>query len=296
MAAVAPDGHPAGRVAIVAGNGRIPVYVAEKLAEAGRNPFVIAIEGEADDDLLRFEHTFVHPTHVGVVLSALHRVKPAEVVMVGGVRSRPSLRRVRLDWPTLRVAARMLPKLWSGDDALLRSVVAVIEGAGYPVRGVHELVPDLLAEKGHLCGPSPSSSDMRTMAVAARGAFALGRLDAGQGCVAVGSRIVALEGAEGTDEMLRRVAALRREGRFGSRRGGVLVKLAKPEQELRTDLPTIGVTTIAEAADAGLAGVAVHAGKALIHDLEATRALAAQKGVFVVGIDPENPDSFGTGR
>jgi DUF1009 family protein len=209
--------------------------------------------------------------------------------MVGGVGARPDLRRLRPDWTTLRLAAYLLPKLRAGDDAILRGVIATIESAGFPVRGVHELVPDLLAEAGHIAGPKPARADIDAISAAARGALALGSLDAGQACVAVGKRIVALEGAEGTDLMLQRVAELRRIGRMKAGRGGVLVKLAKPGQELRADLPTIGTATIENAARAGLKGIAIHAGNALISDFEATCTRAKEEKVFLVGIDPDNP-------
>ena len=276
-----------GRVAIVAGSGRIPVYVASKLAEDGRDPFIFAIEGEADAELHRYEHVIVSTPEVGKLLSVLKKIAPSEVVLVGGVRGRPSLRRIRPDWTTLRLAARMLPRLRAGDDVLLRGVIQTIEEAGFPVRGVQELVPELLAGEGHIAGPKPSRADREAIIAAARGAVALGALDAGQACVAIGKRIVALEGAEGTDMMLRRVAELRKLGRLKSGRGGVLVKLAKPGQELRADLPTIGTATIDEAVEAGLKGIAIHAGNALVSDYETTCAHAEKAGLFVIGIEPE---------
>lgn len=278
----------ASRVAIIAGGGDIPLYVAETLAEQGRNPFIVAIEGEADPALYKFEHEVVYPIRPGVLMSILKRVNPTDIVMVGGVRSRPRLRKIRPDWTTIKLAARFLPKLRSGDDVLLRGVVEMIEEAGYRVRGVHELVPNLLAGRGHIAGPKPASSSREAIATAIEGAIALGNLDAGQGCVAIGRRIVALEGAEGTDAMLERVAQLRAEGRIPARRGGVLVKLAKPGQELRTDLPTIGAATVENAAAAGLSGICVHAGRALIADLDATCTKADELDIFLTGIDPDN--------
>lgn len=275
-----------GRVAIIAGGGNLAVRVAEVLARQGRNPFVFAIEGEADPALLRFEHKVIGLAQFGTMLSILRRVKPADVVMIGGIRRRPPLRQMRPDWTAILLAARFLPRLGSGDDTLLRAVVETIEQAGFRVRGVHELVPELLAEAGQIAGPLPGRKDREAIATAAAGALALGRLDAGQACVAIGRRIVALEGAEGTDAMLARVADLRAQGRLPKGRGGALVKLAKPGQELRADLPTIGVTTVENAAAAGLNGIGVHAGRALIADHELTCSRASERGLFVVGVIP----------
>ncbi|WP_223479330.1 LpxI family protein [Oricola indica] len=284
-----------GRVVIIAGGGNIPLFVAETLAEQGRNPFIVALEGEADPAVSRFEHEYIHTSHIGVLLSILERVRPADVVMVGSAKQRPSLWRIRPDWTTFRLAAKFLPKLKSGDDSLLRGVVEMIEEAGFRVRGVHELVPELLASEGHIAGPAPTAADGESIATAVNGALALGRLDAGQACVAIGRRIVALEGAEGTDQMLLRVAELRKEGRIPDRRGGVLVKLAKPGQEIRADLPTIGRVTVQNAHAAKLKGICVHAGRALISDHDATCAKAEELGIFLHGIHPETT-AGGTGR
>jgi DUF1009 family protein len=288
MTTAAHDVAAKGRVAIVAGSGRIPVYAAGKLAAAGRDPFIVAIEGEADEELRQYEHDVINTAEIGRLVAILERVGPSEVIMVGGVGARPDLRRLRPDWTTLRLAAWLLPKLRAGDDAILRGVIETIERAGFPVRGVHELVPDLLAKQGQIAGPKPTKADREAIATAVRGALALGALDAGQACVAIGRRIVALEAAEGTDMMLQRVSELRQNGRLKAARGGVLVKLAKPGQELRADLPTIGTATIENAARAGLKGIAVHAENALISDFEATCARAREQGIFLVGIDPED--------
>lgn len=285
-----------GRVAIVAGGGRLPIWLAETLELQGREPFVVAIDGEADPEILRFEHQTINAAEIGVLISILNRVAPADVVMIGSIGRRPPLHKMRPDWTTIRLAARFLPKLRSGDDVLLRGIVEMIEEAGHRVRGVHELLPELLAEEGHIAGPKPGSADHEAIAAGVAGALALGRLDAGQACVAIGRRVVALEGAEGTDAMLERVAELRAQDRLPKRRGGVLIKLAKPGQELRTDLPTIGTRTVENAAAAQLAGIGVHAGRALIADYEKTCAKADELGLFVRGIVPEALAEPGGGR
>src|SRR5690606_5852108 len=112
-----------------------------------------------------------------------------------------------------------------------------------------------------------------------------GVLDVGQGAVSVGGRVVALEGAEGTDQMLERVADLRRQERISGRRKGVLVKLCKPQQDVRADLPAIGLSTVVNASRAGLAGIAVEAGRSLVLDERELLDAAEQAGLFVCGID-----------
>lgn len=290
------DANTVGRVAIIAGGGSLAVRVAEELAARGRDPFVIAVQGEADPALLRYEHTVIGVAQIGALIATLRRISPSDVVMIGGITRRPNLRQIRPDWTTIRLAARFLPRLKSGDDVLLRGVVETIEEAGFRVRGVHELVPDLLAGEGQIAGSAPGIRDREAIGSAVAGALALGRLDAGQACVAIGRRVVALEGVEGTDAMLGRVRDLRAQGRLPSSRGGVLAKLAKPGQELRADLPTIGVATVENADAAGLSGIVVHAGRALIADHELTCAKARERGLFIVGIVPESMTDGQVGR
>ncbi|MFB2605773.1 UDP-2,3-diacylglucosamine diphosphatase LpxI domain-containing protein, partial [Rhizobium phaseoli] len=123
----------------------------------------------------------------------------------------------------------------------------------------------------------------------AEAAETLGRLDVGQGAVSIGGRIVALEGLEGTDEMLDRVAGLRAAGRISARRRGVLVKLCKPQQDVRADLPAIGLSTVLNAGKAGLAGIAVEAGRSLVLDRAAVIRAADGAGLFVCGLDRDLP-------
>ncbi|MEO0542546.1 MAG: UDP-2,3-diacylglucosamine diphosphatase LpxI [Pseudomonadota bacterium] len=275
------------RIGLIAGNGTLPLLVAETLQLHGKNPFVVGIEGEADPKLRAFDFTSVYTGHVGRVVSALKAAKVTDVVMVGGVRSRPKYHRIIPDWTTLKFAARLLPRLGAGDDALLRGVISTIEDVGIRVRGVHEVVPDLLAPAGHLAGPKPDQATIQSLDTAMRGALALGKLDAGQAAVAIRKRLIALEGAEGTDLMLERVVNLRQIERLPDNRGGALVKIAKPGQDLRADLPTIGPETIIKASNAKLKAVAVHAGHALVAEIEHTKTLAREHKISLIGLDPQ---------
>jgi DUF1009 family protein len=165
---------------------------------------------------------------------------------------------------------------------VLSSVVRFLEGKGYRVYGAGEVAPELLAAEGNLGAKAPSPDDRADIETGFRVVSALGRLDVGQAAVVVKGRVLAVEAAEGTDAMLVRCAELRKGGR---RRGlaGVLVKAPKPGQEERVDLPTIGPDTVEMAAQAGLAGIAVAAGRVLIADRDATIAAAGQHGLFLVG-------------
>lgn len=279
------------RLAIIAGAGRLPHDVAEAARDAGDEPFIVALAGDVDRDWGAFEHIEIGTGDFAALDRAFRDRSIGRVVLSGGVRRRPEWREIR---PTLRqifkVPAILRILVGSGDDAVLRMVIALIEGNGYRVVGAQEIVPNLLAETGPITQARPGEMDRKDIATGRKAALALGDLDVGQGAVVVGGRIVALEGVEGTDAMLARVAELRAEGRISPRRKGVLVKCCKPRQEERADLPSIGLSTVENAAAAGLAGIAVEAGRALVLDRERMIDAANAAGLFVIGISRDDAE------
>ncbi|XKM39090.1 LpxI family protein [Rhizobium ruizarguesonis] len=280
----------AGRLAIIAGGGLLPSYVAEAARAAGENPVIVALKDESDRRWEGYDHAVIAIGDFAALEGLLNCYGIGRVVMSGSVRRRPEWREVR---PTLRTLMKMPAAirtlLSGGDDTVLQMVIRLIEGNGRRVVGAHEIAPDLLASVGSLGAAAPGEEDRRDIGRAAEAAEMLGRLDVGQGAVAIGGRIVALEGPEGTDEMLERVAGLRAAGRISPRRRGALVKLCKPQQDIRADLPAIGVSTVLNAKKAGLAGVAIEAGRSLVLDRAAVLKAADEAGLFVCGIDRELP-------
>lgn len=274
-----------GRLAIVAGGGMLPVHLANAARQNGENPFVIVLQAESDLDWSGFEHLRAATGDFAALQHAIESHGIERVVLSGWVRRRPEWHEIR---PTRKTVMR-LPKIVrtlikSGDDKTLRMIMGLIESVGATVVGAQDIAPDLVAETGALTQATPGKRDVQDIAAARQAALALGRLDIGQAAVAVGGRVVALEGAEGTDAMLRRVAEMRAEGRISRRRKGVLVKFCKPQQDERADLPSIGPQTIEGLGVARLAGVALEAGRALILERAETLREAGRAGVFIVGV------------
>jgi DUF1009 family protein len=273
------------RVAVIAGGGDLPGEVVRSLTEAGHRPYVILVGGQGQSGLAGTDQTVLELEELGRLVSVLRAAGATHVVMAGSVTRRPNLRAVRPSLGLLKALPRMLAALGRGDDGLLRAVVEHLEAEGFRVVGSHEIAPDILAPAGPLTRAAPTAADRRTIdAAATAAAKAIGALDIGQAAVAVGVRVVALEGVEGTAMMLARVRDLRAAGRIG-KAGGVLVKCAKPGQELRADLPTIGPDTVEEAHAAGLSGIAVEAGRSIVLDRVEVAARADRLGLFVVGIE-----------
>lgn len=276
----------ADRLAIIAGSGFLPLHVAEAARLHGEDPFIIALANEADRDWTGFEHMNLGIGNFRDISAAFAARGVGRVVLSGAVRRRPDWRDIKPTFRSLmKVPAVLKTLLAGGDDAVLKMAIGLIEASGAHVIGVHEIVPELLATVGPIGIGKPDPQDERDIEAAEAAALALGHLDVGQGAVAVGGRVVALEGAEGTDAMLERVARLKADGRISARRRGVLVKLCKPQQDIRADLPSIGPSTVALARKAGLAGIAVEAGRALVLDRKELVAAADRAGLFVLGVD-----------
>lgn len=272
------------RLGIVAGAGDLPVRVAEYARASGRQPFIIGVKGFAEAPLMdRFDGAVVSIGEIGRQITLLRDADCAQVVFAGIVR-RPDFSALKLDLKGAQSLPAILAAAAKGDDALLRAVVQVYEGAGFAVVGADEVCADLMAPAGAFGKLEPGQSDWRDIELAREVVEQLGKLDVGQGAVCRDGVVLAVEAQEGTDAMLVRCAGLDTHVE-GAR--GVLVKAPKPQQERRIDLPTIGVETVKKAAAAGLAGIAVQAGGALVLDRNAITDLADELGLFVVGFSSD---------
>ena len=268
------------KLGIAAGGGPLPLAVADAARAAGRDVYIVGVKGAAGLDIERYPHGWVRVGAMGRFLSLFRQAGCEDIVIIGPM-SRPRLRDIVPDFRGLLLLPRFLKRLKTGDDALLRGIVEFLEENGLRVIGAETVLPRLLAAEGVLTGRTPSASDERDIDVAIAAAREIGARDIGQGAVARNGRVVALEDIKGTDAMLHQLAAAREAGE--ELRDGVLVKLPKPAQERRVDLPTIGVRTVENAARAGLAGIAVEAGGAIIAEAEAVARRADELGLFVLG-------------
>jgi DUF1009 family protein len=265
----------------------VPLHVARAAERDGRKLLILSVAGEADADFGGFTHEQLGFGQIGRLERLLSEHGTRDVVLVGGIRVRPDYRLLKLDMGTVKALPEILSILTKGDNSVLTGVIRFIEARGYSVVGAHEIAPDLVAPAGTLVG-KPTEEQLADARLAFEAASKIGLLDAGQAAISVGERVVAMEGAEGTDAMLDRVASLREAGRIRfARPGGVLAKCSKPQQDLRVDMPTIGPDTITHAARTGLAGVAVEAGRVMIVDRPETIRRAEAAGLFIHALVPE---------
>ncbi len=274
-------------MSILAGKGLFPLLVARAAQKLGHDPFIFQIKGEADQDWSGFSSIRISIADLSGFSATARREGIGSVVLAGGIGRRPEVTELRPTWRSLIAFPSFLGVFASaGDDKLLRFAIRVLENEGVRVLAAQQVAPDLLCNSGPLGYVKPGKADHKDIIAASGAALALGGLDVGQGAVSVGGRVVALEGLEGTDAMLERVAGLRASQRLSLRHSGVLVKLCKPDQDERADLPSIGPQTVIKAHSAGLAGIAVEAGRALVLERERVIAEADRLGLFVTGITP----------
>ena len=266
---------PSERIGLIAGSGSLPLIFARELRSRGLQPLVaVAHQGETDPALagLVDELLWVHLGQFKRIISFLTSRRATQVVLLGGI-TKAKIWRIRPDALALRLVAR-LPHLQ--DDLLLRAIAQELEQHQLRVRGVGELLPEMLVQSGLLTGVPPTPVQWADLRIGWRAAKALGALDIGQGVVVRERVVVAVEAIEGTDAMMERAGRL-------THGKGVLVKVAKPLQDDRLDLPTVGPRTIEVAAQAGITAIALEAGRTLMLDPGATVREAERHRMVLLG-------------
>lgn len=272
-------------LAVVCGGGSLPLAVADHVAARGRRVILFPLHGAAaPDGFSQRPHHWLYMGQVGKFLKLVRAEGCRDLVFIGSL-VRPSVWTVRPDWRILIALPRVFAAYRGGDDHLLSSVARWVEEYGFHLLGAHEVAPEILLPPG-LLGRVPIGDSARAdIALGLDYLRTAGAFDIGQAVVVADKHIVAVEAAEGTDAMLTRVAEMRVNGRLRAGLGkGVLVKAVKPGQDRRFDLPSIGPRTVEGAVRAGLAGIAMTAGEAIVAEPEQLVLAADRAGIFVVGM------------
>jgi DUF1009 family protein len=274
-----------GPLAIICGGGSFPGAVADAVARRGRRPVMFGIKGWADAAVIeRYAHHWIPIGQAGRFFRLAKAENCREVLFIGTVL-RPPITQLRLDWQTIKAMPGLFRAYRGGDDKLISGVARIAESGGLRVVGVKDVAPEVFVPEGVLGRHRPSERDRADIARALKVIAALGPFDVGQAAVVAHNNVIAVEAADGTDNMLARIADLRRLGRVTSPPGiGVLVKAPKSGQDRRFDLPSIGPRTVENAARAGLAGLAVAAGSTMIAEPDQVIADADREGIFLIGV------------
>jgi DUF1009 family protein len=265
-------------IGIIAGEGRFPFLVAEQASARGLSVAAAAFSGFSDGSLAEQVDSF-REMKLGQLAKLFDFFKKNgvdKVVFAGGI-SKPRALDIRPDFRAMRMLLKAGTK---GDDALLRSVASELEAEGMPVVSPLDIVPELGTPEGLLGRRRPKSHEWQDLRYGWECAAELGRWDIGQALMVRSRMIVAVEAMEGTDAMIRRGGEL-------AGRGGVVVKVCKPSQDRRLDLPAVGIDTIRTMAEAGATCLGVAAGESLFFDREEAVAQADRAGISVMGLNAE---------
>jgi hypothetical protein len=268
---------------LIAGNGRFPFLVLDAARGAGHRVTVIAIREEAFPELeaaaARPPAAAVHRVslgQLGTCISILKRAGVEQAIMAGQVRHTKLFSDIVPDMTLLGVLMRLKSR---NTDALISGVADVLRDRGITLIDSTTFLQPLLARPGSLTPRSPDEREQADLVFGYRVADAVAALDIGQTIAVKSAAVVAVEAMEGTDAVIARAGQL-----AGS--GVSVIKVAKPQQDMRFDVPVVGVTTIEAMAAARATVLSVDAGRTLIIDGEAVVRAAEAAGIAIVGRDP----------
>lgn len=275
---------------LIAGGGALPLQLARDLRTQGRPFQIIGIEGAGDDALNDYDCIWNGVGALKRAADILHEKGCQEIFFLGGL-THPNFEAVTPDEGGLWLLEEWLKSGASGDDMILRLLLRYFEEQGFTIAAPLTLLASLLGGVGVQGAHQPSEGQLQDASIAMTAALAIGGLDIGQGAIACRKRIIAVEGAEGTDGLLRRVQDLPEAARgTDAQAAGVLAKATKPTQDLRIDLPTIGVQTVQLAAAAHLEMIAYQAGYTLCDNLPEMIAQADKANIILYGIEKTGGD------
>lgn len=271
-------------LALICGGGSLPLAVADFVSSRGRKVVLFAIRGAAEGTWVeRFPHHWIYIGQIGKFLRLARAAGCQDMVFIGAM-VRPSIWQVHPDPKGLTFLFKVLAAMRGGDNHLLSSMGKIFEQEGFRLLGAHDVAPEILMPEGTLGSAQASERDRADIALGLAFLRATGPFDVGQAVVVAGRHVLAVEAAEGTDQLLARVAEMRANGRVRTAIGtGVLVKAPKQGQDLRYDMPSIGPLTIEGVVRAGLAGIAVAAGSTIVAEPVELIAAADRAKIFVVG-------------
>lgn len=264
------------KIGLIAGNGKFPLIFAEQAKREGVSLIAVAHRGETSEEIEKVadQVTWVYVGELGKIIRVFQQADVKEAVMAGGIRKPKLFSNFR---PDLRGAAFLARIRSREDDKLLRGVAEELEGEGIRVLESTIFLSGLIPSEGALTRRAPTHDQWEDVRFGFQLAKEVGRLGIGQGVVVKGRVVLAVEAVEGTD------AAIRRGGKLG-KEGFVVVKVSKPQQDLRFDVPAVGIETIRVLHESGGAVLAVEAGKTIILEREELLQEADRLGVAVVAV------------
>jgi UDP-2,3-diacylglucosamine hydrolase len=266
-------------IGLIAGNGRFPLLVLDAARALGHDVVVVAIREEIGPDLVEHANALGATLHtvslgqLGRCIELLREAGCTQAVMAGQVKHAKLFANITPDWTLMQVLMRLRAK---STDALIAAIADVMRGKGIELLDSTLFLQPLLAREGHLAGPALDEAARADLAFGYRMADAIAALDIGQTIVVKDKAVVAVEAMEGTDETISRA------GRIAGP-GACVIKVAKPQQDMRFDVPVVGLPTIGVLQEAGIRLLSIDAGRTLVLDGQAVADAADAARVTIVG-------------
>lgn len=268
-----------GRLGIIAASGDLPLQLAKAAQSQGETPFIICLDGQIDQDYTAFSHVSFAPGQLKSITDAL-LTQGCDRLLLAGKFTRPSLSHLKLDSAGAALLGRLALK---GDDKALRLVSEYFASHQIVILPNTDFLPDRVLPEGYHFGRALHAAESAALGLAVRVLSQLGGLDVGQAVITQQDRVLAIEAAEGTQELIARTAQLIDK----STDAAVFVKMTKSQQDKALDMPVIGLETVQSLARAGIAVIGVSAGHTMLADtLEALEAeLLAHEMVLTTDLD-----------
>ncbi len=264
------------KIGLIAGNGNFPIVFARAAREKGLQVVAVAHEGETMPELAQWVDGiyWIKVGQLGKLISIFREQNVADVLMAGGIKK---TRLFEGGMPDLRGMALLAKMIHKKDDSILRAVARELESEGITVRESTLYLDNIVAAPGVLTGRKPSKEEKLDIEFGWQMAKEVGKLDIGQTVVVKDRAVLAVEAIEGTDEAIRRGGGL-------CGKGAVVVKICKPHQDLRFDLPAVGTMTIQSMEQVKASCLAVEAGKTIMIERDVLVRNADQAGIAIVAI------------
>lgn len=270
------------------GAGQLPFDIINIINQERREIFKIGINGVSDDKTLELCDAKFGLGDIGKIIKALKAAGVEKIAIIGYIK-RPDFSKISFDFGGVKILPKLISAAKQGDDAIMRVILENFEQEGINIIGPEILFPQIFANSGVLGKISPSENDLFDISKAELINNAIGEFDIGQAIVVANGVVLAIEAQEGTDEMLKRISALPKH-LIGNKisKNGILFKGPKSIQDLRIDLPTIGIKTLENAINANLSGIAYIEGQAILAQKEILIERANEAGIFLFGIKRQN--------